>query len=142
MRVEKTGDRPQFALHKTGSVPDLPADLGPLQPPTMALPRAVTDRRASGLLVIEWLDGSCSALSHAALRARCRCAACAQAARAGAPPAAAPSPTSVTLTEIRPVSDQGLNLVFSDGHGRGIYPWRYLRALGDEYAASPTICHA
>jgi DUF971 family protein len=28
------------------------------------------------------------------------------------------------------VSDKGLNLVFSDGHGRGIFPWAYLRGLG------------
>jgi DUF971 family protein len=105
---------------------------------TARTPRTVIDRRASGVLAIEWQDGSFSALPHAWLRARCRCAACAQAARTAAAPTLAP----VALTDIRPISDQGVNLVFSDGHDRGIYPWTYLRALGDECAASPTHCHA
>lgn len=99
---------------------------------TAVVPREVIDHRGRGLLEIEWDDGGTSRLPHAWLRARCRCAFCARAARAGAMPALA----AVSLTEIRPISDQGLNLVFSDGHGRGIYPWAYLRALGDEQAAS------
>jgi DUF971 family protein len=28
------------------------------------------------------------------------------------------------------VGELGLNLVFDDEHGRGIYPWPYLRELG------------
>jgi DUF971 family protein len=33
------------------------------------------------------------------------------------------------LTEAHAMADAGLNLVFSDGHRRGIYPWAYLREL-------------
>ena len=48
------------------------------------------------------------------------------AARAGA---AAPDCSGVVLTEAHAMADAGLNLVFSDGHRRGIYPWAYLREL-------------
>jgi DUF971 family protein len=34
------------------------------------------------------------------------------------------------LEGIHPIADKALNLVFSDGHGRGIFPWSYLRELG------------
>jgi DUF971 family protein len=52
-------------------------------------------------------------------RAGCRTACC-------APEAA----SSIRLAAIHAVSDKGLNLAFSDGHGRGIFPWAYLRELG------------
>lgn len=92
-----------------------------------ALPRSVTVRSASRLLHIEWDDDSESALPHALLRERCRCATCTKAARSGGRPG---DGADVTLAEVHAVADGGLNLVFSDGHGRGIYPWAYLRELG------------
>jgi len=92
-------------------------------------PLAVTDHRLSGVLFIEWEDGVRSALPHGWLRRRCRCAACSQRARQGGAP-----PSVAALSDIRAVAEQGLNLVFADGHDRGIYPWSYLRALGDERA--------
>ncbi|WP_068637234.1 DUF971 domain-containing protein [Thauera butanivorans] len=93
------------------------------------LPVQITDRRRSGLLVIEWSDGASSVLHHGRLRQQCRCAACTQRRRSGQAPAA-----PAALADIRPVADKGLNLVFADGHDRGIYPWAYLRELGDERA--------
>lgn len=90
-------------------------------------PESLTDHRASGVLEIRWADGRTSRLPHALLRARCRCAACEQQRRhAGHDPEPG---AAVRLADIRPVSDQGLNLVFDDGHGRGIYPWAYLHEL-------------
>lgn len=89
-------------------------------------PEAVTDHGRSGELEIRWADGAVSRLPHARLRASCRCAACEQHRRTGTPPEA---PAAVRLAAIHPVGDQGLNLVFDDGHGRGIYPWTYLRTL-------------
>ena len=35
----------------------------------------------------------------------------------------------LTITDVRPVGLYAVNLVFSDGHDRGIYPWAYLREL-------------
>jgi len=92
-----------------------------------ALPRAVTVQGTSRLLRIEWDDDTESSLPHALLRARCRCAFCTKAARAGAPPQDC---SEVALTEAHVMAGTGLNLVFSDGHRRGIYPWVYLRELG------------
>lgn len=92
-----------------------------------AMPLSIEDHRASGLLVITWVDGARSRLPHALLRARCRCAACEQVRRHGSAP---PAPSAdLRLDRIEPVGDQGLNLGFTDGHARGIYPWAYLREL-------------
>lgn len=89
-------------------------------------PLEITDLRNSGVLRIRWADGMLSELPHALLREGCRCAACTQAQRDGSPVVAM---ADVRIAAIAPVADRGLNLVFSDGHGRGIYPWHYLREL-------------
>jgi DUF971 family protein len=62
----------------------------------------------------------------AALRAACRCADCVARARRGE--AAAPA-REVALVDARALGHYALQLVFSDGHERGIYPWALLRAL-------------
>lgn len=93
----------------------------------MNTPTAITDHGLRGLLEITWGDGLISQLPHALLRQRCRCAGCKQLARTGA--VALLASPALRLTHIEPVSNQGLNLRFSDGHGRGIYPWGYLREL-------------
>jgi len=36
---------------------------------------------------------------------------------------------NVTITDIKPVGNYALQLVFSDGHDTGIYSWTYLREL-------------
>ena len=90
-------------------------------------PEAIVDHQASGVLELRWQDGSESHLPHALLRAHCRCAGCQQVYRQeGRHPEAAPT---IRLVAINPISDKGLNLVFSDGHGRGIFPWAYLHEL-------------
>jgi len=95
---------------------------------THAFPIEIVDHQASGVLELRWQDGSASRLPHGLLRARCRCAACEQVHRErGSHPEAA---SSIRLAAIHAVSDKGLNLAFSDGHGRGIFPWAYLRELG------------
>lgn len=91
-------------------------------------PEAIINHQASGVLELRWQDGSESRLPHGLLRARCRCAGCQQRQRQlGQLPETDPA---LRLEALHPVSDQGLNLVFSDGHGRGIFPWAYLHELG------------
>jgi DUF971 family protein len=91
-------------------------------------PQAIVNHQASGVLELRWQDGTASLLQHRLLRARCKCAACQQLHRAsGTHPAVAPE---LRLEGIHPIADKALNLVFSDGHGRGIFPWSYLRELG------------
>lgn len=92
------------------------------------MPSEVVDHQLSGVLELRWPDGATSLLPHALLRAKCRCAGCEQARRQGIERDA--DDPQVRLTGLLPVSDKGVNLVFNDGHGRGIYPWNYLRELG------------
>ena len=91
-------------------------------------PQAIVNHQASGVLELRWQDGSESRLPHGLLRARCRCAGCEQAFRTQG---TRPEPiAAMRLDAIHPIADKGLNLVFSDGHGRGIFPWAYLHELG------------
>lgn len=98
------------------------------EPGWESVPRHVANHGASAVLEIGWLDGSCSLLGHGMLRANCRCAACVALRRTGKRVAEAAA--AIRLDRIEPVGQQGLNLVFSDGHARGIFPWAYLRELG------------
>lgn len=40
---------------------------------------------------------------------------------------------NVTITNVEPVGNYAVKLVFSDGHDTGLYTWIYLRGLGVEY---------
>jgi DUF971 family protein len=93
-------------------------------------PVSIVNHETSGMLSVAWADGSESRLSHGLLRSRCKCAACQQQFRQQS---SYPEVLeSIRLTAIHPVSDKGLNLVFSDGHSRGIFPWAYLFELSFE----------
>ncbi|MEO7577042.1 MAG: DUF971 domain-containing protein [Massilia sp.] len=95
-------------------------------------PSAVTlDVRARTLELV-W-DGVHAVLPHGMLRAACRCTEC-ESVRRGLKKGKAPAP-DVVLTALELVGSVGLQLFFSDGHERGIYPWPYLREL----AAGPAI---
>lgn len=98
-----------------------------------ALPSSIVDHRASGVLDLTWADGSTSRLPHPLLRQRCRCSGCEQLRRQDG---AGIVGADLRITDIRPVADKGLNLVFSDGHGRGIFPWAYLREIAAESTAA------
>jgi DUF971 family protein len=95
----------------------------------VAEPVSIVSHQGSGVLEIVWTDDHRSRIAHARLREQCRCAACeSQWRRHGTRVQADPG---LRLAQIHPVSVQGLNLVFSDGHGRGIYPWSLLRQIGE-----------
>jgi DUF971 family protein len=80
----------------------------------------------AGHLRLRWPDGD-SLLSAALLRGACRCAHC----RAGVLNGKSlPRHTGVAVMNVQPVGRYALQLTFSDGHARGIYPWGLLRELG------------
>jgi DUF971 family protein len=63
------------------------------------------------------------------LRAACRCAHCRRARIDGVFPAAF---ERVTIRRFAPMGRYAINIVFSDGHERGIFPWSYLSELAAE----------
>ncbi|MBB3211845.1 DUF971 family protein [Herbaspirillum sp. Sphag1AN] len=95
----------------------------------MPTPSKLTNQINSGQLTIDWDDGTQQVLSHLLLRSHCQCADCKKWQR-DARQALVVSP-EIRLTGIEPVGHYGLQLHFSDGHKRGIYPWPYLRGLSE-----------
>ena len=88
-----------------------------------AVPRRIDCDSVAGILTVCWPDGRVDELTHAQLRAACPCSECRAVRRAGGAIAA---PPSVRLSAVEPVGHYALNLVFDDGHGRGIYPYTWL----------------
>lgn len=85
---------------------------------------AITNHADSGNVEITWSDGVATVFAHTFLRKSCKCADCTA---ANAVPTYS---SSLRLSDIRPVGSYGIQLVFNDGHDRGIYPWPYLYKLG------------
>ncbi|HEU6455062.1 MAG TPA: gamma-butyrobetaine hydroxylase-like domain-containing protein [Roseateles sp.] len=96
------------------------------------VPTQVVWHQASGMLQLAWADGREVSLTALRLRSACKCAGCEQGRRTGRPPV---TPVDTMLTGIQPVGASGVQLVFSDGHDRGIYPWSYLHQLAQELCA-------
>lgn len=94
-------------------------------------PLDITLHQASGRLDVLWSDGLRAHLGGAQLRRACRCSGCESARRAGQPPQAA---NTAAITHLQPIGDMGLQLIFNDGHDRGIYPWPYLHELSGQGA--------
>ncbi len=84
-------------------------------------------------LALAWDDAG-ARLPAALLRAQCRCAECLSARLRGTP---VPVDPDTLLADARPVGHYAVQLVFSDGHERGIYPWALLRALADAGGVAP-----
>lgn len=90
----------------------------------MGAPRCSID---DGRLRIEWTDRAVE-LDGNLLRQHCRCAGCRNLQLQGQSAIA----EGISLRAITAMG-YGLQLIFSDGHDRGIFPWPYL----EEIAAAP-----
>lgn len=95
------------------------------------LPSALRLDHGSRSLALEWSDGSTHALSFRRLRERCRCAECRSLTQRGLD---IESGGEVGVAEAVPYGPNAVQLVFSDGHSRGIFPFAYLRELALEEA--------
>jgi DUF971 family protein len=89
-------------------------------------PLELTLHAGSGRLELLWSDGARVCLTGRQLRAACRCAGCESLRRAGR--LVAP-PEGTAIFQLQPVGDMGLQIIFNDGHDRGIFPWPYLHQL-------------
>lgn len=94
----------------------------------IAAPIAIGNSRELQRLRLNWGDGREQHIDHVLLRQQCPCSQCRAFRLKGMKPVVA---ASVHLVAINP-QGYGLQLVFSDGHQRGIYPWAYLAGLRDD----------
>jgi DUF971 family protein len=85
-----------------------------------------------GTLHVTLETGICLSLPAQLLRAACRCAHCRRAQIDGVLHSEFPA---VTIAHVAPIGHYAVNLEFSDGHARGIYPWSYLAGLAAELLA-------
>jgi DUF971 family protein len=88
-------------------------------------PVAIGNSQGKQQLRLNWPDGREQLLDHVELRRQCPCSQCRAFRLQG---------LTVEVDErIRVIElnqqGYGLQLIFSDGHERGIYPWPYLSAL-------------
>ena len=109
----------------------------PDQPPfdPEAVPTEAVVSRGGRDLRLTWANGEADVLPSETLRLRCRCAWCTRDRIEGRFPAAF---AAVAVTKIDPLGGYAVNLGFSDGHARGIFPWVYLRDLAREAVAERT----
>jgi DUF971 family protein len=94
-------------------------------------PLAITLSRPERMLVVDWGGGRVSRFPSLLLREQCRCGPCESGRRAGAAPVA---PQNIDILDVVPYGPCAVQLRFTDGHERGIYPFAYLYELGERLA--------
>lgn len=104
---------------RTISTPD------PVNDPS-SIPESVVLVRDRSRLRLIWPNGDKSEIDAGRLRRACRCAGCTRARIDGA---FLGSFDDLSIKTIGVIGDYAINIVFADGHARGIYPWEFLRSL-------------
>ena len=100
--------------------------------PPSAWPSEINLDKKARTLELVW-DGHVAVLSHRVLRRSCRCSACESTRRLIN--RVLPIADDIVLLKIEPLGSTALQLFFSDGHERGIYPWTCLKQI----AFGPTM---
>ncbi|MGI4813835.1 MAG: gamma-butyrobetaine hydroxylase-like domain-containing protein [Janthinobacterium lividum] len=88
-------------------------------------PQRIGVDRAARTLTLHWSDGVSQTLRHDALRRACLCAQCRRIRLDGGEIIV---PPDISIEDVVTMG-YGVQLVFSDGHARGIYPWQFLADL-------------
>ena len=88
---------------------------------------AVRCPRGAKTTEIDWGDGHKGVYPHVILRGYCPCAGCQG--HTGTIQFVEASGTQLELDDIQPVGNYALQLTWFDGHGSGLYSYKYLRAL-------------
>ena len=81
-------------------------------------------------LIVEWEGGGVSELAALTLRQQARDA---YTRRAILDFGQIDVPADIEITALSQVGPAGVNIAFSDGHDRAIYPFVYLRSLSEQY---------
>ena len=87
-------------------------------------PDEVRVTSGGGALTLAWADGAAMVIEARELRWSCRCAGCTAERETGGSP---PVTETIAITGVETIGGYALNIAFSDGHARGVYPWAYLR---------------
>ncbi|MBC7172962.1 MAG: DUF971 domain-containing protein [Polyangiaceae bacterium] len=105
---------------------------------TSAKPVEIRAPEGALLLEIVWDNGTTSLYSHRVLRGFCPCAHCQghQGPIQWVATVESLGPKELELSDVREVGAYALGLTFGDGHGSGIYTFRYLEQLGALYGES------
>jgi DUF971 family protein len=88
---------------------------------------AIRSPRGATVSEIDWGDGHKGVYPHAILRGYCPCAGCQG--HSGTIRYIDPGPRQTELEDLEVVGNYALRLEWFDGHGTGLYSYRYLRAL-------------
>jgi DUF971 family protein len=88
---------------------------------------AIRSPRGALTTEIDWGDGHKSTYPHAILRGYCPCAGCQG--HSGGISFIPQEGAGLQLEDIEVVGNYALRLEWFDGHGTGLYSYRYLRAL-------------
>jgi len=88
---------------------------------------AVRSPRGATTTEIDWADGHRSVYPHAILRGYCPCAGCQG--HSGTIRYIEHTEAQLDLEDLEVVGNYALRLQWFDGHGTGLYSYRYLRAL-------------
>jgi DUF971 family protein len=90
-----------------------------------AAPLSLSNSKTLQQVVVTWPNNDVQIIGHQHLRGACPCAKCRAARIQGRITLV---DADVKLIAMNPMG-YGLQMVFSDGHDRGIYPWSYLYEL-------------
>jgi DUF971 family protein len=88
--------------------------------------QTVSIRDGRRVLRVTSPDGQSLDVDATLLRMQCRCAVCTRARIDGT---FAPAAQDIEIEQVTPIGQYGVNLAFSDGHARGIFPFAYLTEL-------------
>lgn len=102
-------------------------------------PVSLTVQGCGRELLIEWPDGSSQRFAATTLWAECPSSRRRRRRIDGV--GAVPS-GDIRITAVDLIGLYGVNIAFSDGHDRGIYPWPFLTRLGMKDAGSPAEFNA
>ena len=86
-------------------------------------------------LTVSWPDGRSGTFTAPFLRDNSQSAGSKKLRLAGL---AVPARQDLTITAVRPIGAYAINIVFSDGYDRGIYPWAFLLQLAESTQVAPT----
>ena len=103
----------------------IPTDAGPPFDPA-AMPETVVLTADRARLRLTWPSGEPAEIEAPKLRGACRCAWCTRARIDGS---FAASFEGLAIARVVPIGGYAINIAFSDGHARGIFPWTFLRSL-------------